>query len=107
MYNFFFHTYSNLAKFVGLKKDPTSINVVKNNLIVGCLNGVIAIYNLTNIPSVEDIKKSGHPINISISYQFSSLHNTYIDDIIPYFPQYHQADENSLVNTFCRFNIIS
>jgi WD40 repeat protein len=88
---------TNLAKFVGLKKDPTAINVNKNNLIVGCSDGAIVIYNLSNIPTVEEAKKSAHLVNISISHKFTSLHNTYIDDIIPYSPQYHQ---DSLVNTF-------
>jgi hypothetical protein len=92
---------TNLAKFVGLKKDPTAINVNKNNLIVGCSDGVIVIYSLSNIPTVEDAIKSNHLTNISISYQFSSLHNTYIDDIIPYFPlSHHHHHQNSLVNIF-------
>jgi len=95
---------TNLAKFIGLKKDPTAINVVKDHLIVGCSDGTIVIYNLSNIPSVEEAKKSGHLTNISISHKFSSLHKTYIDDIIPYFPQYHHQNNlnssNSVVYNF-------
>ncbi|ORX81196.1 WD40 repeat-like protein [Anaeromyces robustus] len=95
---------TNLAKFIGLKKDPTAINISKNNLIVGCSDGTIAIYNLSNIPSVEEAKKSSHPLNISIHQKFTSLHNTYIDDIIPFSPQYHQdknqSSSDSLMNLF-------
>ena len=91
-----------------MKKDPTAINVVKDHLIVGCSDGDIVIYDLTNIPTVEEAKKSGHLINISISYKFSFLHKTYIDDIIPYFPQYHQDTANpnpsdSIVYNFCKY----
>jgi len=90
---------TNLAKFIGLKKDPTSINTIKDNLIVGCSDGSIIIYKLLNIPSVKEARKSSHPINISIHQKFTSLHNTYIDDIIPFSPQYHQNKNQTLSNS--------
>lgn len=73
----------NLVKFVGLKKDPTSLNVTDKQLVVGCSDGSIVIYNLDNIPSVEEAQNSVHLTSIQPFTKINTLHKTYIDDIIP------------------------